>query len=84
MKWSMDEAYDAKEFGLAIRQARRARGWTQADLASWLGVSRPTVVKLEAGGAVSLPVAMRALAMLGAKAVIVRKGQIVTAADGGA
>lgn len=78
----MNEAYDAKGFGLAIRQARRARGWTQTDLASWLGVSRPTVAKLEAGGPVSLPLAMRALSMLGAKAVIVRKGETVKAADG--
>ena len=49
----MDEAYDAEGFGRAIRRARRARGWTQADLASWLGASRQTVVKLEAGGPVA-------------------------------
>ncbi len=81
----MDEAYDAEGFGRAIRRARRARGWTQAELASWLGASRQTVVKLEAGGPVSLPFAMKALSMLGSKAVIARKSQrFVEAADGDA
>ena len=79
----MDEAYNAEGFGRATRRARRARGWTQADLASWLGASRQTVVKLEAGGPVSLPFAMKALSMLGSKAVIARKSQlIVEVADG--
>ena len=41
----MEEAYDAEGFGRAIHRARRARGWTQADLASWLGVNRQTVMK---------------------------------------
>jgi DNA-binding XRE family transcriptional regulator len=81
----MDEAYDAEGIGRAIRRARRARGWTQAELASWLGASRQTVVKLEAGGPVSLPFAMRALSMLGSKAVIARKSQrFVEVADGDA
>jgi DNA-binding XRE family transcriptional regulator len=81
----MDEAYDAEGFGSAIRQARRARGWTQADLALWLGANRQTVLKLEAGGPVSLPFAMKALSMLGSKAVIARKSQrFVEVADGDA
>lgn len=81
----MDEAYDAGGFGRAIRRARRARGWTQADLASWLGANRQTVIKLEAGGSVSLPFAMKALSMLGGKAIIARKSQrIVEAGDGDA
>ena len=79
----MDEVYDAKGFGQAVRRARRARGWTQAELASWLGVSRPTGVKLEAGGSVSLPLAMKALSMLGRKAVIVGKGELVEVDDVG-
>ena len=81
----MDEAYDAEGFGKAIRRARRARGWTQAELASWLGASRQTVVKLEAGGPVRLPFAMKALSMLGSKAVITRKGRrLVEIVDGDA
>lgn len=70
----LDEAYDAEGFGAAVRALRRERGWTQAELARWLDVSRPTVVALEQGGPVNLRVAMRAIAMLGGKAVIVAKG----------
>lgn len=81
----MDEAYDAEGFGRAIRRARRARGWTQADVASWLDANRQTVIKLEAGGPVSLPFAMKALSLLGGKAVIARKSQrFVEVADGDA
>jgi transcriptional regulator with XRE-family HTH domain len=57
-----------------VRAARRARGWSQAELASWLGVSRPTVTGLEKGRGVALPTAMRALALLGQKVVIAPKG----------
>ena len=70
----MLEAYRAAEFGSAVRAARRARGWSQAELASWLGVSRPTVTSLEKGQMVALPTAMRALALLGQKVVIAPKG----------
>lgn len=73
----MIEAYDSAGFGAAVRTARRARGWSQSDLASWLGVSRPTVAELEKGGTVSLTTAMRALALLGRKAVIVPKGESI-------
>ena len=75
---AMDEAYDAQGFGGAVRKARRERGWTRADLARWLGLSRPTIVKLDAGGPVSLPLAMKALAMLGVKVVFARKAQRLT------
>lgn len=78
----MIEAYDATGFGAAVRIARRARGWSQSDLASWLGVSRPTVAELEKGGAVSLMTAMRALALLGQKAVITPKGTTIGAQTG--
>lgn len=70
------DAYDAIDLGRVIRALRKKRGWTQAELASWLNVSRPTVGALEHGGPVSMTVAMRALALLGAKAVIVPKGFI--------
>lgn len=71
----MHEAYDSADLGHAIRALRQERGWTQAELASWLGVARQTVVSLEQGGPVNVEVAMRALAMLGAKALIVSKSQ---------
>lgn len=69
----MREAYDAAGIGRSIRVLRRERGWTQATLASWLSVSRPTVIALEHGGPVSLTVAMRALGLLGGKVVVIAK-----------
>ncbi len=57
--------YDAAGLGQTIRALRAARGWTQTDLAEWLGVHRVTVAKLERGGAVDAPLALRAIAMLG-------------------
>lgn len=67
------EAYDAIDLGRAIRALREQRGWTQAELASWLDVNRSTVITLEKGGSVSMTAAMRAIALLGAKAIIVPK-----------
>ena len=69
----MSEVFDSTDFGRSIRDLRRARGWTQVDLARWLAVSRTTVIALEQGRSVSLELAMRAMALLGAKAVIVPK-----------
>jgi transcriptional regulator with XRE-family HTH domain len=40
-------------FGSAVRDARKARGWSQAVLAERSGVSRPTIARLEAGCGVS-------------------------------
>ena len=77
----LDEAYDAIGLGRAIRRRRTANGMTQAALAEWLDVSSQTVVSLEQGGPVSITVAMRALAILGAKVVIAPKGMIVDEAD---
>ncbi len=73
----MREVYDAAGIGRSIRALRRERGWAQATLASWLGVSRQTVVALEHGGPVSLRVAMRGLALLGGKVVVAQKDAIV-------
>ena len=70
----MYEAYDAIDLGRSIRSLREQRGWTQVQLAAWLGVNRTTVITLEKGGTVSMPVAMKAIALLGAKAVLVPKG----------
>ncbi len=56
--------YDAPGLGNTVRVLRAERGWTQADLAEWLGVHRVTVAKLERGGAVDLPLVMRAIAVL--------------------
>lgn len=74
----LHEAYDAAGLGRAIRSLRADRGFTQAQLAAWLSVTRQTVISLEQGGPVSMTVAMRALGILGAKAVITPKGAILS------
>ena len=70
----MHEAHDPSGLGRAIRALRRGKGWKQDQLAAWLGVNRQTVISLEHGGPVSLPVAMRAISLLGAKVLVVPKG----------
>lgn len=69
----MHEAHDPAGLGRAIRAFRRDKGWTQDELATWLGVNRQTVISLERGGPVSLPVAMKAISLLGAKVLVVPK-----------
>ena len=64
------DIFNTTELGAIIRELRKDRGWTQARLAEWLSVSRPTVAKLETGGAVNVDVAIRALAILGSVATI--------------
>lgn len=67
------EVFDAADLGGAIRALRRERGWTQAELAGWLNVHRVTVARLEQGRPVAVTVALRALSMLGCKAIVVPK-----------
>jgi len=45
------KARTVADIGAAVRTARRGRGWTQADLAHRVGVSRQWVVALESGRA---------------------------------
>lgn len=66
--------YDATDLGRAIRRLRLARGWTQTDLAEWLGVHRVTVAKMERGGTVDMPVVIRTLAILGAMMTVHPRG----------
>ena len=67
---SVRDVFNTRDLGNTVRELRKERGWTQARLAEWLSVSRPTVAKLESGGAVNVDVALRALALLGAVATI--------------
>lgn len=67
---SARDIFNTTDLGCTIRELRKERGWTQARLAEWLSVSRPTVAKLETGGAVNVDVALRALAILGAVATV--------------
>ena len=69
--------YDAADFGRAVRTLRNHRGWSQSTLAEWLGVHRVTISKLEQGGTVDLPVAIRALGILGATVTIHPRGTVV-------
>ena len=39
---------------VAVRQAREAAGWSQAELADRAGVSRPTIVRFGAGQDISV------------------------------
>ncbi len=71
------EVYDPAGFGRSIRALRRAKGWTQAQLASWLGVSRQTVIALEHGGPVSVSVAVKAVSLLGSKLVVAPKDSVI-------
>ena len=60
------DLYGPRDLAEAIVELRRQRGWTQATLAEWLHVTRPTVARLESTGAVNIATAIRALTLLGA------------------
>jgi HTH-type transcriptional regulator / antitoxin HipB len=62
----------ARDLGAAVRDARLRQGWTQADLADRIDVSRQWVISLERGKAsVELGTALRAIAALGKVANLV-------------
>lgn len=67
------EVLDAADLGRAVRRLRKERGWTQVELAEWLDVNPITVGRMEHGRPVAITVAMRAISLLGAKAVVVPK-----------
>ena len=74
----MREVYDLAGLGRSIRALRRAKGWTQAQLAAWLSVNRQTVISLERGGPVSVSVAVRAVSLLGGKLIVAPKDSIIS------
>jgi HTH-type transcriptional regulator/antitoxin HipB len=62
----------ARDLGAAVRDARLQKGWTQAELANRMGVSRQWVISLEQGKAsAQLGTALRAVAILGMVADLV-------------
>jgi transcriptional regulator with XRE-family HTH domain len=81
MDTSATPAFDAAGLGRAIRDLRKARGWTQSELANWLDVHRTTVAALEHGEPVSTPVALRALSMLGAFVAVTPKATLLAQTD---
>lgn len=56
----MTEA-DRVAFGAAVRAERERRGWTQDELAAAAGLSKRTIIRIEAGGAVRMPLVYDAL-----------------------
>ena len=62
----------ARDLRAAVRDARLQKGWTQAELANRMGVSRQWVISLEQGKAsAQLGTALRAVAILGMVADLV-------------
>lgn len=49
MAYSVEERKLLSEFGRRVRVARKARGWTQEDLASEVGVDRTYIGGVERG-----------------------------------
>lgn len=66
-------ARDPHELGTAIRRLRRERGWTQAQLAEFASVSRPTIIRLERGEPVRLDSALQVIGFLGARLRVERR-----------
>lgn len=69
------------ELGARIRQARKARGLTQARLAERSGISRETLSQLESGTARDLGVAkiLRLMRVVGLEVLILEPGTTVAA-----
>ena len=60
------DIFRAEDFGQSVQELRRHRGWSQSELAGWLGVTRPTIARLETTGDVNAALVVRALTLLGA------------------
>lgn len=67
-------AYSYEDIGEFLREARRERGVTQAEMAKKLGFSPVTLSALETGKNVSVAKVDRYLQQLGFRMVIVPKG----------
>ena len=62
---SIERIRDSRDFGAIIRKARRARGFSQIELASRANLSRSGLQKIEEGrGSPSIETAMRLLRTL--------------------
>lgn len=83
MKHGVRWAYDARELGQILRRARVDQGLTQAELAARLGIGRMTVSRLEAGEAVSMETAMRALSESGYAVAVAPKFSTLQLVDHG-
>lgn len=71
-----------RDLGAAVRDARLRLGWTQAELADRIGVSRQWVISLERGKAsAEVGAALRAIAALGMVATLVEAPAVVARID---
>jgi HTH-type transcriptional regulator / antitoxin HipB len=66
--------FELEDLGAWIKEARKRRGWTQAELAANAGAGRSQVQKAEAGrGDIQLKVALKVIAALSADLAVVSK-----------
>ncbi len=63
----MNEELEHVGFGQAIRDARKKRGWSQAELGEKSGVSRPTIARVEANNDVTTATIAKIAQALGLK-----------------
>ena len=66
-------AYSTEEIGGFVRDARKARGFTQVEFAKLIGTSHATLSNLEQGRSVSSELLVRALLILGMRIVVAPK-----------
>ncbi|RRD05197.1 helix-turn-helix domain-containing protein [Arachnia propionica] len=62
---TVDTGGRAAPLSRKVREARKARGWSQTELATHAGVSRLTVTRLEAGKSVSSSTLLKVADSLG-------------------
>lgn len=60
-------------FGETIREARKKRGWSQAELGQKSGVSRPTIARVEANNDVTTATIAKVAQALGLKLELRRR-----------
>lgn len=69
--WSW--VFTGPDMGRIIRASRKAKGWTQQDLADQIGVNRTVVTRMEAGRSVAFRTVLDALAFTGRALVVAPK-----------
>ncbi len=60
-----EEGVQMADIAQQIREARVARGWSQEDLASQAGLSRPSIARIERGDDVSTATLSKVAVVLG-------------------